>query len=77
MRFATDTVPDIATLAGVLGCAVTPHGDRRYEAAIVPSAANVALLTRWLADNGHGLASLDTGRESLEDAYRRLTGGPT
>ncbi len=75
MRFATDSVPDIAALAGVLGCAVTPHGERRYEAATAPSAANVALLTGWLAENGHGLASLDTGRESLEDAYRRLTGG--
>lgn len=75
LRFSTDSVPDIAALATALGCGVTPRGERRYEAATAPTAANVSLLTGWLADNGCGLASLETGRESLEDAYRRLTGG--
>ena len=75
LRFATDAVPDIAALAEALGCAVTPRGERRYEAALAPTAAHIALLTGWLADNGIGLASLETGQESLEDAYRRLAGG--
>jgi hypothetical protein len=32
------------------------------------------MLTGWLADNGHPLDSLDAGTETLEGAYRRLTG---
>jgi hypothetical protein len=35
----------------------------------------VSLLTGWLAANGLPLGSLDTGDETLEDAYRRITGG--
>ncbi|MEN9793403.1 MAG: hypothetical protein RL330_1481 [Actinomycetota bacterium] len=75
LRFATDVVPDIAGLAAALGCGVAPRGEHRYEAALAPTAAHIALLTGWLADNGIGLVSLETGQESLEDAYRRLTGG--
>lgn len=77
LRFSTPTVPDIAALAADLGCGITPLGDRRYEATLPPTADNVARLARWLADAGVGLGSLDTAHESLEDAYRRLTGNGT
>jgi ABC-2 type transport system ATP-binding protein len=66
---------DTVELSAHLGHGVSPRGDGRYEVDAVGTPHLVSLLTGWLAANGHPLGSLDTGDETLEDAYRRITGG--
>jgi ABC-2 type transport system ATP-binding protein len=41
------------------------------------SPARVAALTAWLAEQGHPLADLRAGRQTLEDVFLRLTGDNT
>jgi ABC-2 type transport system ATP-binding protein len=66
---------DTVELSAHLGHGVSPRGDGRYEVDAVGTPHLVSLLTGWLAANDYPLGSLDTGDETLEDAYRRITGG--
>ena len=54
---------------------VNPRGDGDYEVECAGTPHVVASLTSWLSERSHPLRSLDAGRENLEDAYRRITGG--
>lgn len=66
---------DVAALGAELGAVVADYGSGTYEVAHAPTADLVAKVTSWLASTGQPLHGVDMGTESLEDAYRRLTGG--
>lgn len=73
--FASSPGLDTVVLSAHLGHGVNPRGDGRYEVDAPGTPHLVSLLTGWLAANGLPLGSLDTGDETLEDAYHRITGG--
>ena len=75
VRFSSDHSLDTVALSARIDHGVVPRGNGIYEIQAVSTPHLVALLTGWLADNGLPLLSLDAGNESLEDAYRRITGG--
>lgn len=75
VRFASAHGIDTVALSAHLGHGVNPRGEGRYEVDADGTPHLVSLLTGWLAANGLPLGSLDTGDETLEDAYRRITGG--
>lgn len=75
VRFGSSASVDITALSSALGVSVLKTGDASYEVASSSSPQLVATLSQWLADNNLPLNDLRVGSESLEDAYRRLTGG--
>lgn len=74
VRFQATAGIDLASLTNLLGPAseVTP-GSYRVEAAA--GAASVATLASWLAEHGIEASAIESGKASLEDRYRALTGG--
>jgi ABC-2 type transport system ATP-binding protein len=75
LTFRSATGLDVASLGAELGAVVADYGAGTYEVAHAPTADLVAKVTAWLAAAGLPLHGIDMGAESLEDAYRRLTGG--
>lgn len=74
VRFQATPGIDLVSLASVLGPASeTAPGTYRVEAAAGP--ASVAALATWLADQGIEATAIESGKASLEDRYRSLTGG--
>ena len=74
LTFTSDTSVDTAALGASLGAVVVHYGSGMYEVAHAPTTQLAARVTSWLAEHGHPLNAVDMGHESLEDAYRRLTG---
>lgn len=74
VRFQAQPNIDLTTLTAVLGPAteLTP-GNYRVDAAAGP--ASVAALAGWLAEQGIEATAIESGKASLEDRYRALTGG--
>ena len=77
IRFGAATGLPTVGLLDVLGegAAVQEEQPGRYRVALPPSVSEpdgVARLTAWLAEGGHALADLRTGR-SLEEAYLAIT----
>lgn len=66
---------DVAALGAHLGSVVADYGTGTYEVAHAPSADLVARVTAWLDTQSLPLHGIEMGRESLEAAYRRITGG--
>ena len=66
---------DVAALGAALGAVVADYGAGTYEVAHAPTTDLVAKVSSWLASTGLPLHGVDMGTETLEDAYRRLTGG--
>ena len=66
---------DVAALGAHLGSVVADYGAGTYEVAHAPSADLVARVTSWLDGRSMPLHGIEMGRESLEAAYRRITGG--
>lgn len=75
VRFSSGPHVDISLLSDAINATVSKTGDTTYEIASASSPQLVATLSQWLADNQQQLNDLRVGAESLEDAYRRLTGG--
>lgn len=75
LTFRSSPGLDVAALGAELGAVVADYGAGTYEVAHAPTADLVAKVTAWLAGAGLPLNGIDMGAESLEDAYRRLTGG--
>lgn len=75
VRFSSSGGIDTVTLSAHLGHGVNPRGGGSYEIECASTPHLVAALTTWLAGNNLPLDGLDAGNESLEDAYRRVTGG--
>lgn len=74
VRFQAVPGLDLGSLSARLGPAeeLTP-GNYRVEAAAGP--ASVAALATWLAEHGIEATAIESGRATLEDRYRSLTGG--
>ena len=66
---------DVAALGAELGAVVADYGAGTYEVAHAPTTDLVAKVSSWLASTGLPLHGVDMGTDTLEDAYRRLTGG--
>lgn len=73
VRFGAPPGIDLGTLGAALGCEVVEDDPGRYRMLGAGDAAQVARLTGWLAEHGHALSDLRTGR-SLEDVFVELTG---
>ncbi|MGH9054906.1 MAG: ABC transporter ATP-binding protein [Acidimicrobiales bacterium] len=72
--FATVPGLDTAGLSARLGVAVREVSAGEYSVAGPGTPTTIAGLAAWLAERDLPLADLRTGRESLEDAFLRLTG---
>lgn len=75
VRFSSVPGIDTVALSAHLNHGVNPCGDGDYEVECSGTPHVVASLTSWLSERSHPLRSLDAGSETLEDAYRRITGG--
>lgn len=74
LRFEADAGLDLSGLTAALGQAVeVSAGVYRVDAPAGP--ASVAALAQWLAEHGVEATAIESGRASLEDRYRQLTGG--
>ena len=74
IRFSAPAGLDTAALGGALAAAVAETAPGEYLADAEPTPATVARLTAWLAEHDLALADLRTGRQTLEEAFLRLTG---
>jgi len=74
IRFSAPAGLDTVALGAALGAAVTEQGPGEYRADTEPTPATVARLTAWLAEHDLAMADLRTGRQTLEEAFLRLTG---
>lgn len=75
LRFtSTDTI-DLVQLGAAAGSPAHHLGNGVYEIAAESSPRLVGRISQWLAEQQLPLHGIDTGSESLEDAYRRFTGG--
>ena len=77
LRFSSIAGLDTVSLTGAAGSPVHAVSETSYEVASEPTPQLIARISNWLAENDRPLVSIDTGRESLEDAYRRITGTRT
>ena len=75
IRFTSAEGLDTVDLSAHIGHGVNPRGNGAYEVEVASTPHLVALISGWLAEHSLPLDGLDAGTESLEDAYRRLTGG--
>ena len=74
VRFQAVPGLDLSSLSAVLGQATElAPGSYRVEAPAGP--ASVAKLASWLAEHGIEASAIESGKASLEDRYRSLTGG--
>jgi ABC-2 type transport system ATP-binding protein len=75
LRFTSTDTLDTLALSQSIGSLVSHHGEGVYEVTAESSARLVGRITQWLTEQQLPLRGIDLGEESLEDAYRRLTGG--
>ena len=75
LRFTSTDTLDTLALSQAIGSLVNHQGDGVYEITAESSARLVGRITQWLSDQQLPLRGIDLGEETLEDAYRRLTGG--
>jgi ABC-2 type transport system ATP-binding protein len=75
LRFTSTDTLDTLALSQSIGSLVSHHGEGIYEVTAESSARLVGRITQWLTEQQLPLRGIDLGEESLEDAYRRLTGG--
>ena len=75
IRFTSVDGLDTVDLSAHLGHGVNPRGNGTYEVDIASTPHLIALISGWLAERSLPLNGIDAGTESLEDAYRRVTGG--
>ena len=75
LTFHTSDALIPAELAAHLGSVVVRVAPGTFEVAHEPTTALIAKVTQWLAEHDLVLTKVDLGVETLEDAYRRITGG--
>ena len=75
LRFTSQEHLDTLALSQEIGSVVTHCGNGVFEVTAESSARLVGRITQWLSDHNLALLGIDLGEETLEDAYRRLTGG--
>ena len=72
LRFSGPADLDVAALGDALGATVRSTGPGAFVAEAEPSAATVARLAGWFAEQGLPLGEVRAGRQRLEDLYRQL-----
>lgn len=75
LRFTSVDGLDTLSLSQAIGAVVTALGGGTFEVSAESSTRLVGRITQWLGDHDLPLSNLDMGTESLEELYRRLTGG--
>ncbi len=75
LRFSSSAALSLNDLQIEMNAAVVRLANDTFEIAVPPTTQVLARLTQWLATQGLPLTHVDMGSETLEDAYRRLTGG--
>lgn len=75
LRFTSTDTLDTLALSQAIGSLVSHQGGGVYEITAESSARLVGRITQWLSDQQLPLLGIDLGEETLEDSYRRLTGG--
>lgn len=75
LRFTSAENIDVVQLGAAAGSPARHLGGGTYEIAAESSPRLVGRVSQWLAEQSLPLHDIDTGSESLEDAYRRFTGG--
>ena len=75
LRFTSTEGIDVVQLGAAAGSPAHHLGHGTYEIAAESSPRLVGRVSQWLAEQSLPLHAIDTGTESLEDAYRRFTGG--
>ncbi len=73
-RFRTTAAIDHTALGAAVGVEVSAVGGTEYEIAAADARTTAAVST-WLADQGVEVVDMRSGAASLEDVFRRLTGG--
>ncbi|HET7487553.1 MAG TPA: ATP-binding cassette domain-containing protein [Acidimicrobiales bacterium] len=74
IRFSAPAGLDTVALGTAIDAPVAEPAPGEYVADTEASPATVARLTAWLAERDLALADLRTGRQTLEEAFLRLTG---
>jgi ABC-2 type transport system ATP-binding protein len=74
IRFRSSPDLDVLALATAIGMEASQVGEGEYVIDAPPHPKLIALLSGWLADNGHPIDDLRGGAQRLEDVFRRLTG---
>jgi len=75
LRFMTNAGLDTVDLAVNVGSPVHEVAEGTYEVASESTPQLMSRISLWLAEKQLPLSGVDMGTESLEDAYRRITGG--
>ncbi len=75
LRFTSSPGLDVVALGAAIGSPVTHLAGGIYEVASESTPQRITRITTWLTENDHPLHNIDMGAETLEDAYRRFTGG--
>ena len=75
LRFTTDPSMDALALSQHIGAIVSHRGNGEFEVTAESSPRLVSNVSDWLGRNNLPLVNLDMGQETLEDIYRRATGG--
>ena len=75
LRFTSTEGIDVVQLGAAVGSLAHHLGEGKYEISAESSPRLIGRVSQWLAENSLPLHGIDTGMESLEDAYRRFTGG--
>jgi ABC-2 type transport system ATP-binding protein len=76
IRFGAPAGIDTAALAEAVGAPVVEVQPGEYIVDGESTPERIAALTSWLATSGLALADLRAGRQTLEDVFLRVTGGP-
>jgi ABC-2 type transport system ATP-binding protein len=74
LRFSSLATLDTLALSQAIGSLVNHQGEGVFEITAESSARLVGRITQWLSEQQLPLLGIDLGEETLEDAYRRLTG---
>lgn len=75
LRFTSAEGIDLVQLGAAAGSPAHHMGNGVYEVAAESSPRLIGRVSQWLAEQSLPLHGIDTGTETLEDAYRRFTGG--
>lgn len=75
LRFTSVDGLDTLSLSQAIGAVVTALGGGTFEISAESSTRLVSRISQWLGEHDLPLSNVDMGTESLEDLYRRLTGG--
>lgn len=75
LRFTTRAGLSTVEIAAVAGSPTKDLGAGVYEVASEATPQLIGRITAWLSSSNLPLVNIDMGQETLEDAYRRLTGG--